>query len=431
MIEDQRRRRIEDLVDAGKTNSQISEETRYARSTVIRHANPYKARKLRGDAGHEEKRPKLGEPRISEKDGVRFVGLDIDRPIATEDELLEVCKLDKAIWRVKAWKCGAWNSVTKDAEKNSHLHGLFKVEAQFERIAPKIATDAIEAFFERYKDRSPVLKPINYRRDGEMIVEIDLCDVHFGKLAWRAETGQDYDLKIAEKVFRNAIEDLLVEISHLKIKRIVVLSGNDYTQVDSSRNTTTGGTPVDTDGRFFKICDVALDNKIHALYRFREIAETDELLIPGNHDGMTAYMLARAAKEHFRNDSGVNIDCTPGPRKYKMLGKTLVGYQHGHNLSDSRVKDLPAVMMREAPREMIALADYHEWHIGHRHSERKFTTKDVDTNIGVVTRYMHSLSAVDAWHSENHFIGARRAAEAHWYHEEQGYKGHALALARH
>lgn len=430
LISDQKRRRIEELVDAGLNNTEIARHSRYGRNTVIRYANPHRQRQPEIKSETPAETPDAAGYEFREKGDDATVGLKVNRQIRTLEELIEVCKVDTAVWRVESWECTAWNSITKDSEKKAQMHQLYRVHAKLKRLAPKPLMDAMTSFFEKFRDAAPPYHPIKHRSDGNTVVEIDLCDVHFGKLAWREESGEDYDLRIAEKVFLNAIDDLLAEINGRNVQRILVPFGNDYAHIDSEANTTTGGTVVDTDGRLTKIYDVALTAKIKAMQRFRELAPVKLILVRGNHDRMVSFTMARAIKEHFRLDDRTEVDCTPALRKYELVGNTAILYQHGDHLNDSRIRDLPAIMTKEAPREMLARAIYHECHVGHKHCERKFTTRDVDTNVGFVTRWMHSLSAVDHWHFANHFIGSRRAAEVNRYDLELGFKGNDLALAR-
>src|ERR1035438_9900302 len=121
LLEEHRRRKIEEGIDAGLTNSEIAKANRMPRSTVIKYGNPFRAKKLRGDAAHvkpEAAEPQIGKMTVTEKGDERTVGLNIDRPITTKEELIEVCKLDTSEWYVDTWECTSWNSITKDAAKD-------------------------------------------------------------------------------------------------------------------------------------------------------------------------------------------------------------------------------------------------------------------------------------------------------------------------
>ena len=187
---------------------------------------------------------------------------------------------------------------------------------------------------------------------------------------------------------------------------------------------------VDADGRQFKKIEVGETAAQYAVEEMLSVAPVDGVWIGGNHDMFSSYMTARNLKAHFRNEKHFTMDVSPSTRKYKRFGKTCFGYAHGEHISDAQVRDLPTVMNQECPKEMLAQCDYHEWILAHRHRETKFTVKDTETKLGTVIRWIHSLSATDAWHHENTFIGNRRAAEVYLYDEDTGYCGHYLANAR-
>lgn len=384
---------------------------------------------------------KATERKFTEEDDKAELQFMTRREIRTLEDAIVYAEVDTTVWRVTKWECTSWEVVAKhealtndDQGKTWKLrtpkwHHLWRVWMRLERIISKPLHDAIESVFARYREKAPVYKPAKHL-GGELLLHFDLFDVHFGKLAWRGETGQDYDLKIAEAVFANAVTDLIEEATGRRVDKIILPFGNDYTHTDSGKNATTLGTLVDTDGRRDKIYEVALMAIIRAVEQLRQIAPVEIIRVPGNHDEDTSLGMSWALKTRFWNAPDVTVDVSPGPRKYRLYGKTLFGYQHGNWLSDAMVKELPAQMLQEAPREWQGVAEFHEWIIGHHHRERKFTTKDIDTKIGTVTRYIHSLSATDAWHNRMGFIGARRAAEVYRHHREAGYLGNALALAR-
>jgi len=78
---------------------------------------------------------------------------------------------------------------------------------------------------------------------NKYLLEISLFDMHFGKMAWSEETGEDFDLKIAEKRFKDAVTNLLTKIDHKSVEKILFPIGNDLVNVDNKNNTTTAGTP--------------------------------------------------------------------------------------------------------------------------------------------------------------------------------------------
>lgn len=449
---DAEKEQIYDAVRRGLTNTEISKETGYKREAVIRWANPYRAgvaapimatieigaQGMRICAApDEEESPETPSGKTSgwqfkEKGDDATLGLDVDEPITTLEDLIRVAKIDTAMWRVDSWECTAWNAITKDKAKVAHLHQLWRVAAKLKRVAPKVYLDALESLFKNAEAHAPffpIMDASKCRMGSPVALVICLFDAHFGKLAWAAECGEDYDLKIAEAVYRNAVNDILVRTAHLNVERIFFPIGNDGLHIDSSKNTTTGGTVVDTDGRFAKIIEIAERAKIEAVELAMYRAPVDVFHVPGNHDYMASYHLIRTIAAWFRNTDRVTVDYSPMSRKYRQYGNMLLGFIHGDNVNDGQVKSLMSLMMAEQ-REKLSETKASEWFCGHQHRSRKFEQKSTDTYQGVVVRFVNALSSTDAWHFDKMMVGTQHAAEVYVYDKEQGFRGHEVVPVR-
>jgi hypothetical protein len=288
---------------------------------------------------------------------------------------------------------------------------------------------ACEAIFERMKAHTPDYSglPELAIPDDPHLLEIDLFDAHFGKLAWEPETGNDYDLKIAERLYLTAVEELVRKSRGYNIGRILFPFGSDMIHVDGSTNMTTAGTPQSVDGRFTKIVETVFSVKVKATDMLAQIAPVDIVHIPGNHDFTTSWMIGHSLASWYRNSDRVKVDIRPRSRKYYRYGVTLIGLTHGN---EENPKSLPMLMANECRDKGWAETTHHEWHIGHLHKQKKTETITTDTTDGVVTRILGSLSATDAWHFLKGYVGNRRVAEAYLYSFADGYTGHFNALAR-
>ena len=61
-------------------------------------------------------------------------------------------------------------------------------------------------------------------------------------MCWSGETGEDYDIKIATRRFKQAIEKAIQRASGNDFNRILFIVGNDFFNSDTKDNTTTSGT---------------------------------------------------------------------------------------------------------------------------------------------------------------------------------------------
>lgn len=363
--------------------------------------------------------------------------------VQTEEDLIRVCKIDTTRWRikemtVKAYQTGMkletkWTCASKDAggvsTSKAHVVQLFSVSAKLERILPGPYMDATDALFARMGEQAPVRPMPRVADDARYIVNLGLYDTHLAKLCWGRETGQDYDLGLAELVYRHAAEDILRLITPYRVSRFVLAIGHDAFHVDSAKNTTTGGTVVDCDGRYPKMIEIGCASHVWLIDRLLDIAPVDGIFVPGNHDRLSSYHLCRFLHAWFRNSAGVSIDLSPSVRKYRRYGQCLFGFRHGDQLSDAQVPTLPGLMAVEAAKEW-GETTCREWFLGHRHTSRRFVSRESDELQGVQIRYLSSLSGTDAWHFENGYVGNRRAAEAYLYDETAGYMGHFVAPVR-
>jgi hypothetical protein len=370
-------------------------------------------------------------------DKATYNGLS-DKRITTDEELIAHCKMDKKIWRVKKWGCGAWTTPVKTeklVEKNGKVFKLknpvsvnnWKVWAEFERIIPQVYMDGIkEAFADWIKPLAkPVIRRGFIRKPDPIMCMMGLFDAHFGKLCWGPESGEDSDLELQEPVYANAVDDLLARICPLKPEIIYWPLANDFVHVDNDRNETTRGTRVATDSRHSKIIRTAFRAQVRGLQRAAEIAPVEGFIVPGNHDAVGSQYLGLALDARFHGHDRIKIDLSPMSRKYRRYGVTMLGWVHGDKVKAGEVNKLAGIMHHEQ-RDNLRGTLYSEWFTGHEH--RKQIRED--TKQGIVIHTLPSLSATDDYHYDNGFIGARRAAEVYVYEKAGGHCGHWIATAR-
>lgn len=375
------------------------------------------------------------EEKCNESKGVTDVTFLCDKKITTLEDALEFAKVDLSVWCVEKWSCGGWQvpiKVKRGYDKSGrrlpdqpYVKQMWKVRLELKRILPKSYIDATEAILERIKDHAP---KYDFKRKPVInphLLEIDLFDVHFGKLAWKPETGQNYNLDIAYKSVVNAVGDILNYTGAFEIDQIILPIGNDFYHIDNLEGTTTAGTRQDTDSRYMKIIETGQLALIWSIERLLNIAPVHIMWVPGNHDWLASYHLVRFLTGWFRNANGFTVDSSRMSRKYYTYGSNLIGFTHG-NGEDHRA--LPTIMATEN-RKSWSEAKYCEWHIGHFHKSKRMLTTPVDTHEGVTIRVLQSLSGRDAWHYSKGYIGGRRVAEAFLMSKEGGLVANYHAAA--
>ena len=253
--------------------------------------------------------------------------------------------------------------------------------------------------------------------DEDVLLEVAPLDAHLGALGWEDETGApSYDLAIAARCYRQAVEGLLARAARDRPAAILLRVGDDYLHVDSDLNQTTAGTAQDVDSRYRKVFRVGVSCAAWAVRRCAELAPTKVVVVPGNHDNHATFAVGEVLSAMFEDDARVAVSPAITPRLYQEWGRVMLCMTHG----DKEVPaSLPLLMASEQP-EMWARTDWREIHCGHLHRKRQMAEDEFG---GVRVRWLPSLKSADNWHAQKGFVGAQRAAEAYLWSKSRGFLG--------
>lgn len=334
----------------------------------------------------------------------------------TPEYILQAHGLKVSEWEVVSYKNNFWNSQIQGGTKQISYQSKVTVKPQKNRTIDFAAIDEHFKKLDRtYK--APIILP--KRKQGKLIAEVNIADLHIGKLCWWGDTGNNYDYKIAKQIYQQIISDVCQRLKGRDIEKIIFPLGNDLVNSDTPEKTTTHGTPQDTDIRWQKLQDVTTEMVIQGIDLLRQIAPVEGFYVCSNHDEVTTYSIVSNVKAWYRQDKDVTIDKSPMPRKYFLYGNTLVGYSHGSNEKPYRgTKDklskLAALMPVES-RKLWAQAKYAEFHAAHLHSEHA-----IEEINGVIVRRVSAPAATDTWHNSSGYVGSVRKAQTFIYDKERG-----------
>lgn len=373
----------------------------------------------------------------------------VNKNVHTLEDLLNYMQVDLSVWEVEKhvinkWEVtmrepattvgGAGNDalVVKNEEGGQHtlwtrgnkepMHEpMFQVKAWLKRKQPSAKDVGFERLLNRIGELTKITKSLNYpKRDIKTMLEISLYDAHFGLLSWGKETGENYDLGIAEKRYAVTVNDLLSKTRGWSPEKIVLPIGNDFFHVNNPEGTTPmAKNNLDMDGRLCKIVEVGSAALINAIKTCLKVAPVEVLWIPGNHDPETSYFMCHILKATFAPNRHVNVDVSPAPRKYVHYGINLIGYTHGN---EERHADLPTIMASEQ-KHVWGEVGHREWHIGHFHKKKETRYSAGDTFGGVAVKIIPSICGTDAWHFRKGYVGNDRVAEAFLYDKISGLIG--------
>jgi hypothetical protein len=381
------------------------------------------------NAGAEGTAPGVLTDSVVERGDERNIIVGTKEHVRTLEDLIRVCEIDTETWDIVEWHANKWEMGWKDALDEAHALPLFQVKARLRRkihlVAAKQEIEALKVLAKESIDK-PIRKSVTFKIDNDNLLEVDIFDLHLGKLSWAKETGyQNYDLKIARALFEEALEILIARTSSHKFAQVVLPIGNDFFHSDNLANETTAGTRQDMDGRFHKTAHIGREMMVYAIERLREIAPVTAIVAPGNHDQLSAWHLGDSLECYFHRDGDVAVDNYPTLRKYHEFGKVMLMFTHGNR---GKQQDYPLLMATEQP-DMWGRTRFREAHLGHLHKTQLRDSLTVGENHGARVRIISSLCAADAWHAEMTFVGNLRQAEAFVWNKREGQIAHATYTA--
>jgi len=320
---------------------------------------------------------------------------------------------DPLLWEVVTCRVvsGSWDVTLKNNSGKGELYTNRKYNITL-TVKPLGGKLSMPQVLQAFAELPPVkVQSVNYDTAGDTMLELPIMDFHLGKLALGEETGQDdYDLKIAEQLYRDTVLELLSKSRMFSTPEYILFPvGQDYFHFDTPRVTTTSGTQLDSDTRWQKMFTKGVELLVWAAEQCRAIAPVKIMWVPGNHDQMLSYAAVVGLAQRYADTEGVSVDLTPTKRKYHLYGKCLIGFAHGENEG----KRIETLMQSEAP-EMWGQSLWREMHMGHVHHESAYSKG------GIVFRRISSVTSADAWHAEMGFLGATRQAQAFVWDRDRG-----------
>lgn len=331
--------------------------------------------------------------------------IDDEDQLKDTDFLLTLHNYDPDQWEVISSRNSLWEVQTKE-------NGIKKLYSSRIIVKPK----KVEFTFENIKDMLEEVissdETIDYEHtqyeEGSNCLIPALFDIHFAKLCYNAETGNNYDYKIARDRLLRSADEYIERSKDFKFEKIILPIGNDYFNSEFN-GSTTGLTPQDNDSRYSKMFIKGVEALLQVIEKFKILAPVDVLLVQGNHDFFISFAAAYAIKLKYDNDPDVFVDSNPTTRKYELFGVNLFGFTHGSEEKDR----LFSLMQSEVP-ELWGRSKNRDWFTGHFHKLA------VEEKGGVTKWTIPSLCGKDAWHYKMGFTEAIERTMCFVYDKEKG-----------
>lgn len=191
-----------------------------------------------------------------------------------------------------------------------------------------------------------------------------MTDCHMGMLAWKDETGADWDLEIGEKVLTGCFAHMID--SSPAAESCVVAQLGDFLHYDGLEALTpTSGHILDADSRFGKLVAVAartLRGLVDmALAKHKHVYV---LMAEGNHDMASSVWLRTMFAMLYENEPRVTMIHHESPYYAMQWGRTMIGWHHGHKKG---LDPSTGLMFAERNKEMFGTTDWRYIHFGDKH----------------------------------------------------------------
>ena len=328
----------------------------------------------------------------------------IDGQEITPEIIMRAKGLKVEEWEVVHFTKNVWQQQTKEGGTIDMCQSKLTVKPR-QKAEPTL--EELEAFFRDKQFAS--LPPIPPRPDpqpGDLVLEIDMADLHSGLFAWGDEAGEDFDLEICRERFLEAVRDIRDRARGKGISQIYLCALGDILHIDNDLNTTTKGTVQQADGRVAQIFDYTFDTVNMGLALLRELSvPIHYIYTAGNHDRNVGYYLVRCLE---KANPDILFDLKPNPQKAIHFGKVLVGLTHG----DMPTKNRGKWLMTDY-RKQFGESRWVEEHSGHIHEE------EARSIHGILCRSMPTLTGASAWEHQQGYR-SDRAMQCFLWSRENG-----------
>lgn len=255
--------------------------------------------------------------------------------------------------------------------------------------------------------------------DDDLLCVYPFGDPHLGMHAWHKESGDNFNLEIAERELITAV-DHLVHLAPRAATAIIVPLG-DTAHADGKASATTAGTRVDTDTRWSKVFSVIIRTLRRCVDRALEKHQHVHVkCVNGNHDDLTSMALALCLSNFYERDPRVTVDTSPASYFWYRFGKCLLGFTHGDK---AKARDLPGIMACDRAEDWGQTL-YRYWYCGHIHHE---TVKEYP---GCVVESFRTLAPKDAWHAAQGYRSGQDMRMHVLHHEWGRINEHAVGIAQ-
>lgn len=224
------------------------------------------------------------------------------------------------------------------------------------------ASDLIQSMIKDI-DPLPAIPYENTPQTKERFTVIPIGDPHIGLMTWAKEVGEDWDLNIADRVYRKVFTRLLKNLPDTE--ECILVNTGDFFHADNIQGVTSrSGHRLDLDGRHGKWLDagfVIIRMFIDAC--LRKYKKVEFINVPGNHDDILGRAIGSYVWQLYLKNPRLTVQKGNSPFQYVRRGNVLLGFAHGHTC---KLPSLPG-KMADDQYKLWGKTTYRHWITGHVH----------------------------------------------------------------
>lgn len=226
-----------------------------------------------------------------------------------------------------------------------------------------------------------------------------ITDYHLGMLSWKEETGDDWDIKIAEELIVKWFRQAITQSPNSKQAVFAQLS--DFLHFDGMDAVTPASKHLlDVDTRFAKLVRSAI--RVLRIVIDLLLAKHEQvhiIMADANHDPVSQIWLREWFSVLYENEPRITVDKSPNPYNAFEWGRTALFFHHGHKRKVANVSEVFASQFRE----IYGRTKYAYAHMGHLHH------LDIKENSMMIVEQHRTLAPADAYAARGGWLSGRDA----------------------
>lgn len=271
--------------------------------------------------------------------------------------------------------------------------------------------NAMLAYVDALKTELPRVEPTKEPETNapNLLNQYTITDYHLGMMAWHEETGDDWDIKIAEALLIKWVESAMAMSPDAD--NAILANIGDFMHWDGMEAVTPAHRNIlDADTRFSKLARIASRCLVTIIKMLLEKHKhVHVIMCDANHDPASEAWFRAFLPLVFESEPRVSFDESPSPYNAYQFGEVGLFYHHGHK---RKPKNIDTVFVRQF-REIFGTTKHCYAHMGHLHNDNV-----IESNLMVVEQH-RTLASADAYAAGGGWLSGR-SAKVITYHKKYG-----------